>query len=70
MTAKRSVHHSHQHAASLSTDNTHSTGHPLQNARPFTNWVAALRGIAVGTDPVSHKRVYDPPFSGVSRIFI
>lgn len=67
MPAKRSVHHSNQLAASLSTDNTHRTGHPLQNARPRVNANAVFRGTAVGTNPVSRKRVYDPPCSGASR---
>jgi len=70
MSAKRSVHHSHQHAASLSTDNTHRTGHPLQNARPRASHSAVLLGIAVGTDPESRSLVYAPPCSGVSAIFI
>jgi hypothetical protein len=70
MSAKRSVHHSHQHAASLSTDNTHRTGHPLQNARPRASHRAVLLGIAVGTDPESRSLVYAPPCSFVSAIFI
>ncbi len=70
MSAKRSVHHSHQHAASLSTDNTHRTGHPLQNARPRASHSAVLLGIAVGTDPESRSLVYAPPCSGLSVIFI
>ena len=70
MPAKRSVHHSHQHAASLSTDNTHETGHPLQNVSPRTSRAAAFRGTAVGTDPLRSNRVYEPPFSGSIRIVI
>lgn len=70
MPTKRSVHHSHQLAASLSTDNTHRTGHPLHNARPRAKVAAVLRDTAVGTNPESRKRVYDPPCSGASRSFI
>ena len=70
MSAKRSVHHSHQLAASLSTDNTHRTGHPFQKAKPRAKRAAVQRGTAVGTDPESRKHVYDPPCSGVSRILI
>ena len=70
MPAVSSVHHSHQHAASLSTDNTHVTGHPLQNDRPWTSWIALARGTEVGTEPESRSRVYAPSFSGSRTIRI
>ena len=70
MSASRSVHHSHQHAASLSTDNTHATGHPLHSDSPPASRAALFRGIAVGTDPQSRNRVYAPLFWGESCIFL
>ena len=70
MSASCSVHHSHQLAASQSTDNTHTTGHPLHSDSPCASLAAVLCGIAVGTDPQSCNRVYAPLFCGDNCIFI
>jgi hypothetical protein len=64
MPARRSVHHSHQHAVSMATDNAHSTGPPLQKRSPRTSRATSLRATLLGTTPVSRNRVYDPPWTG------
>ena len=70
MSARRPVHHSHQHAAAPSAHNAQSTGVPLRRASPRAGLAAFLHAPAVGNDPQSRNRVYDPLSSGESQIRI
>lgn len=64
MPAKRSVHHSHQHAVSTATDNAHSTGPPLQKQSLRASRATSLCATLLGTTPVSRNLVNDPPWTG------
>jgi hypothetical protein len=64
MSAKTSVHHSHQHAVSLSTHNTHATGQPLQKSSARTSRATSFLITELGTTPVSRSRVNRPPYTG------